>query len=182
MARVPAITREQLKAEDQPIYDEIAAARGGARGPYPVLLHVPKLAARVAATSSYVRFESDLPNALKEVVILATAREMDAQYEYTAHARLAREAGVSEGTIRAIAHGTAPQDLSGDEELVVSYTQALLRDHKVPDAIFNAVKDRFGIQRTIELTVLIGHYVLVGHVLAAFDVELAPGMTPELPL
>ena len=182
MARLPYVDREQLKPEDQAYFDEITASRGGIRGPYGILLHSPKLANRIAATGAYVRFDCDLPDGLKEVTILATAREIKSQYEFTAHARLAREAKVSEDTIRSIAQGTAPQGLSGDEELVVRYTQELLREHKIGDATFNAVKDRFGAQGAVELTGLIGHYLLVGQVLAAFEVELAPGVAPELPL
>jgi len=183
MARIPQVTsKEQLKAEDRKYFDEIVGSRGGIRGPFGVLLHSPKLAACVAATGAYARFEADVPNSLKEVVILATAREIKAQYEFTAHARLAREAKVSENTIQAIARGTAPRGLSGDEEIVVRYVQELLRNHKIGDATFNAVKNRFGIQKTVDLTALIGHYLLVGQILAAFDVELAPGTKPELPL
>ncbi len=182
MSRAPTVNKEQLSRDDQAYYDEIVESRGGIRGPYGVLLHSPKLAARIAATGAYVRFESDLPNALKEVVIIATAREIRAQYEFSAHARLAREAKVSEDTIRAIAQGTAPRGLSGDEELVVKYAQELLKDHKISDTTFNAVNARFGVRGTVELTALIGHYLLVGQVLAAFDVELPAGVTPELPL
>ena len=182
MARLPNLTRDQLKAEDQQYFDEIVGSRGSVRGPYGVLLHSPKLAARVANTGTYVRFDCDLPNSLKEVVIIATAREIKSQYEFTAHARLAREAKVSDETIKAIAQGTAPQGLSGDEELLVRFTQQLLRDHKVNDATYNAVKDRFGVQGTVDVTGLIGHYLLVGQFLAVFDVELAEGITPELPL
>ena len=116
------------------------------------------------------------------MVIITTAREIKSQYEFTAHARLAREANVSDETIKAIAQGTAPQSLSGDEELLVRFTQQLLRDHKVSDATYSAVKDRFGVQGTVDVTGLIGHYLLVGQFLAVFDVELAPGTTPELPL
>ena len=182
MARLPAVKMEQIRTEDQPYFDEIVESRGGIKGPYGVLLHSPKLAARVAATGAYVRFESDMTDALKEVVILATARGISSQFEFTSHARLAREAGVSEGTIRAIAQGTAPKGLSGDEELVVRYAQELVRDCKVSQATFSAANDHFGERGIVELTVLIGHYLLVGHVLAAFEVELDPGVAPELPL
>ena len=181
MARLSSVTREQLKPEDQKHYDEIAGSRGSIRGPYGILLHSPDLAARVASTGAYVRFDFDMPNSLKEVVILATARELRNQYEFTAHARLARQAGVSEDTIRAIAQGTAPQGLSGEEDLLVRYTHELLRDRKISDATFNAAKSKYGDQGLVELTALIGHYLLVGQILTAFEVDLAPGMTPEMP-
>ena len=181
MSRLPDVTREQLQPKDQHVYDEIVESRGGVRGPYGPLLHSPGLAARVAATGAYVRFESDLPEPLKEVVVLATASEIDAQYVFTQHARLARQAGVSADTIQAIAQRKAPTGLSGDEELVVRYAQELLRDHKVSDGTYSPVMARFGVQGTVDLTGLIGHYLLVGQFIAAFEVELAPDLAPELP-
>ena len=182
MARLPNVNRDELKPEDQQYFDEIVGSRGSVRGPYGVLLHSPQLAARVAHTGTFVRFEFDVPEALKELVIITTAREVTSQYEFSAHARLAREAGVSEETIQAVAKGTAPQGLSGDEEILVRYTKELVRDHKISDATFNAVRDRFGVQNTVNFTGLIGHYLLVGQILLAFDVELAPGMTAEIPV
>jgi 4-carboxymuconolactone decarboxylase len=181
MARLPNLERDQLKPEDQKFYDAIADSRGGVRGPYGVLLHSPDLAARVAHTGTYVRYNLELPEALRETIIIATAREIKNQYEFFAHARLARQAGVAEDTIQAIAHGTAPQGLSGDEAMLVRYVQELLRNHKISNATFNAVRDRFGMQKTLEITGLIGHYLLVGQILAAFEVELPEGAKPEIP-
>ena len=181
MARLPNLNRDQLKPEDQKFYDAIEGSRGGVRGPYGVLLHSPDLASRVAHTGSYVRYNLDLPEALRETIIIATAREIHSQYEFFAHARLARQAGVSEDTIQAIAQGRAPQGLTGDAAILVQYVQELLRHHKISDSTFNAVRDRFGMQRTLEITALIGHYLLVGQILAAFDVDLPDGVTPELP-
>lgn len=181
MPRIPEISRDQLSVEEQMYYDEIVGSRGGIRGPYGVLLHSPELAACVAATGTYVRFKGDMANALREVTVIATAREIKSQFEFSAHARLARDAGVSEDTIQAIANGTAPQGLSGDEELVVRYAQELMRNRKVSDATFNAATARFGVKGTVELTGLIGHYLLVGQILAAFEVELTDGMAAEIP-
>ena len=182
MARLPNLTREELKPEDQKYFDEIAESRGGIRGPFGVLLHSPALAARVAATGAYVRFQGDIPNALKEVVILVTAQETKNQYAYTSHVRLARQEGVSDDTISSITQGKAPDGLSGDEELVARYARELVRDHAVTESTYNALKDRFGVRGTVDVTVLIGHYLLVGCVLAAFQVDLAPGVSPELPV
>ena len=147
MARLPDMTRDQLKPEDQKFYDAIADSRGSVRGPYGVLLHSPDLAARVAHTGTYVRYNLDLPEALRETIILATAREIKSQYEFYAHARLARQAGLAEDTIQAIARGTAPHGLAGDEAMLVRYVQELLRNHKISNATFNAVRDRFGMQK-----------------------------------
>src|SRR5262249_54955330 len=111
MARLPDITRDQLQPDDRKFHDAIAVNRGSVRGTYGVLLHSLDLAARVAHTGTYVRYNLDLPEALRETIIIATAREIKNQYEFYAHARLARQAGLAEDTIQAIARGAAPQGL-----------------------------------------------------------------------
>ena len=182
MARLPNLGMDDLRPEDRKYADDIVGTRGGIRGPFGVLLHSPDLASRVAATGAYVRYEGDLPNSLREVVILVTAREIGNQYEFSAHAALARKAGVSEETVQTIAQGNAPDGLDGDEQVLARYAQELVRGHSVSDAAYDAVEGRFGVRTTVDVTVLIGHYVLVGMVLSAFQVDLLPGMTPELPL
>ncbi|HZA22660.1 MAG TPA: carboxymuconolactone decarboxylase family protein [Dehalococcoidia bacterium] len=181
MARVPNVTREQLSPQHHEFYDSIAGSRGSVRGPYGVLMHSPDLAARVAHTGSYVRFDLDLLESLKETVIITAAREIKNQYEFAAHARLARQHGVPEETIQAIARGTAPEGLPPDAVLLVKYAKELLQNHKVSDATFNAVKDKYGIPKTVEITALIGHYLLVGQILTAFEVDLPEGAKAEIP-
>jgi len=181
MARLSPVTRDQLAAEDHQYFDSIVGTRGSIRGPYGVLLHSPKLAARVADTGAVVRYEFGIPENLKETVIIATAKEMESQYEFSAHAKLARAAGVSDATIKAVADGTAPAGLSGDEALLVGYVKEMLQKHKVSNATYKALVDRFGEQDTLHLAVLVGHYMLVAQVLATLDVELGEGMVAEIP-
>ena len=181
MARLPAVTREQLNPEDYEYFDSIVGTRGSIRGPYGVLLHSPKLAARVADTGAFVRYEFTIQESLKETVIIATAREMRSQYEFSAHARLARAAGVSDETIKIIATGAAPNGLEGDEALLTGYVKEMLQEHKVSASTYKALVDRFGEQDTLHLAVLVGHYKLVAQVLATMDVELGEGMVSEIP-
>ena len=47
--------------------------------------------------------------------------------------------------------------------------------------VYNTVRDRFGMPKTVEITALVGHYVLVGQILAAFEVDLPEGAKPEIP-
>ena len=125
------------------------------------------------------QMEMDQPG---DVAIMATALEIDCQFVFNTHANSGRAEGVSEDTTRAIAEGTAPQGLLEEEELVVRFTQELLRERKISDATFNAVKDRFGVQWTVELTGLICYYMMLGLLIMAFEEELPQGLSPELPL
>ena len=45
-ARLPERTKEDLPADQQHIFDEIAGSRGAVRGPFAMLLHSPEVAGR----------------------------------------------------------------------------------------------------------------------------------------
>jgi 4-carboxymuconolactone decarboxylase len=182
MARLPEVTRDQVAQNQQHIYDEIAGSRGSVRGPFAILMHSPEMAGRAANLGAYLRFETSLDKNVVELVTLAVARELDCQYEWTAHEPQAREAQVREEAIAAIKERRAPQGLSDDEAVLVGYAQELVRDHKVSDATFAAARERLGDQGLVDLTATIGYYSLIAAVLNAFDVQPASGVTPLLPL
>lgn len=182
MARIAGVTgREGLSAAQAEAWDELTASRGHVAGPFTVLLHAPEVCKEVGRLGALVRFAGGLPKPLLEVAILTTARSQDAQFEWSAHAALARKAGVAEGTIAAIREGTAPAGLSPDEALVFRYVDELLRTKRVSKAAFDAAMGRFGQAQVLELTVTAGYYSLLGAVMNAFEVEPAPG-EPPLPV
>jgi len=176
MARIPTIQkREELAPEQRGIFDRIRESRGEVRGPFPVLLQSPEMAGRTAELGAYVRFQSRLPVKEKELVILTVAREMDCRFEWAAHVVLARGAGVREEAIRAIRERLAPQGLTPDEAQVVLYVQQLLRAHRVEEATFRALEERFGVQLLVELTGAVGYYAMLACTLNAFEVAPEPG-------
>ncbi|HXH84355.1 MAG TPA: carboxymuconolactone decarboxylase family protein, partial [Candidatus Tectomicrobia bacterium] len=96
-ARVPLLeSREGLSPAQQEAWDAIAESRGRVVGPFAVLLHSPEVARRVAALGHLLRFEGRLSAVERELAILAVARALDCQFEWAAHAPLARRAGVRE--------------------------------------------------------------------------------------
>ena len=169
MPRLPEVTRDQLSAEDQAVYDAIAASRGSVRGPFAVLMHSPDVAGRAAHVGTYVRFESTVPRLPLELAILAIARHWDASYEWTAHEIQAKDAGARDEAITAIRDRTAPEGLTDDEALTVKFTIELLNNHKVSDETFNAVKDALGERGVTDLTVTVGYYSMISCVLNGME-------------
>ncbi len=102
MSRLPTVDRDTLAPEDQAIWDNIQAVRTGVRGPFGVMIHVPALAGRVANLEDYFRFNAALPAADRELVILATARELGARYPWTRHEARGREVGTRTEAIEAV--------------------------------------------------------------------------------
>ena len=179
MSRLPNVRRDQLSPEHQAIWDRIAAVRAGVRagggGPFGVLMHVPALADRVAASEDYFRFNAALPAADRELVILATAREMGARYAWTRHEIRAREAGTRAEAVEAVRANALLNGLAPREKLLVEIAQALLRTRALSDELFDRAMAELGRQQLVEAVVLIGHYCIVGLVVGAFDIPPPDG-------
>ena len=71
----------------------IAGTRGRALNVFRALLNSPDTANAVAGLGEYIRYNSALDPAIRETAILATARELGAEYEWAHHEPIAREVG-----------------------------------------------------------------------------------------
>jgi 4-carboxymuconolactone decarboxylase len=169
VARLPAPDRNGLPPEDQAVWDRIAAVRGGVRGSFGVLMHVPQLADRVRALEDYFRFDGDLP-ADRELVILVTAREMEARYAWARHEHRAREEGTSTEAVAAVRANGSLDVLTRHDRLLVEITRALLRTRRLTDMQYAEAVAELGEPQLIELVALAGHYSLIGLTLGAFEV------------
>jgi 4-carboxymuconolactone decarboxylase len=174
MPRLPMLTtKDQIPPEAQAAFDAIAESRGRVGGPFAVLLHAPEVAARAAHLGTYIRFESGLPAAVRELATVVAAHECACAYEWAAHQRLAREAGVPEATIAAVAGDGDLAALAADDALVVRFGRDLLTRHRVDDATFAAAQARFGARGVVELTATLGYYSMLACALNAADVQPA---------
>lgn len=178
---MPTITeREQVPEGGRHHFDSIVESRGSVRGPYSVLMHTPEVAGRAGHLGAYLRYESELPGAERELAIITAVREFDCAYPWAAHVRIAREEGVREAAIEAVRTDAPVDDLTDAEALIVQYGRELFREYAVSDATFRAARERFGVQGVTELTATMGYYSMMACVLNAFGVT-PDGDGPELP-
>jgi 4-carboxymuconolactone decarboxylase len=148
------------------------------RGPFHALLRSPELADRVRHLGDFVRFESAVPAALRELAILLVARFWSAHYEWNAHRRHAAAAGLDPAIADAIEVGKRPAKLSADETIVYDLIAELLHDKDISDKTFEAAKARFGEQMMVELIGTAGYYGFVSLVLNASRTPVAEGGKP----
>jgi 4-carboxymuconolactone decarboxylase len=175
MPRLREITsRTELPQDKQHIFDSIAESRGRVWFPFSLLLNSPEVAGRVAHLGSYLRFESVLSPAHREIAILTAARESDCAFEWAAHARLGAEAGVRSEAVDVIGRRGPLSALKDEETLIVGYGRELLRDHRVSEATFEAARARYGDQGVTELTAIMGYYTMLACALNAFQAEPPP--------
>jgi 4-carboxymuconolactone decarboxylase len=175
MTRIPRATRDQLSAEDQPIWDRIHAARSGGGGPYSMLLHVPALAGRLAETEDYFRLHSALPDADREIIILTAARELEAHYPWTRHEIRAHHAGVRPEVIETIRAKGSFEKFSVHEKFLAEFTLSLLREHKLSAELFACAEQELTRRQLIEAVGLVGHYGAISLVVNVFEVPAPEG-------
>jgi 4-carboxymuconolactone decarboxylase len=183
--RLPLPNREDLDDAGKKAYDRgttPGATIAGLQGPAGVQLFSPKTAAHVAALNKYLRFESGFTPHIREVAILATAREMDSQFEWVAHEPEALKEGVPQATVDAIKYRRSTDGLDPTDALVIELGRQLWRDHKVKPETFANLKAIFGPGKLIELVMLMGNYAGTAALLAAVDMQLHAGKEPLLPI
>ena len=104
MARLPVATRESVPEAQRAIFDEMVKGLGSVPryGPGSVMVHVPKAHQWATGLNHYLREESSLPKKIQELAMLVTARELDCQHIWNAHAASARKAGVRDEIVDAL--------------------------------------------------------------------------------
>ncbi len=182
MARLPAATRDSVPADQQDAFDEIVQASGGvpAYGPGSIMIHVPEAGKRVTALNQYLRFEGVLPKKIQELAMLVTAREMDCQHIWNAHAASGRDEGLDDDVVDGLREQEELSDLPEDEQAVVNYGHELFRNHHASRGAFQAVLELFGRQGAVELTLIFGNYAMLALAINAFDSDLPPNRTEPL--
>ena len=179
MSRLPALDPDRLTPDQKRVHDEIAGGpRGSVRGPFLALLRSAPLADCVQRLGAYVRYDCSVPPKLRELAILMTAHHWKAQYEWFAHAPMAREAGLSEAVIEAIRTGTRPAFADPAEADIHDFCTELYTTKRVSDATYARVESRLGETGVVELCGLLGHYNLIAITLNVAEVAVPSGSNP----
>jgi len=179
MSRLPAIDPAKLNADQRKVYDSIASGpRGGVRGPFLALIHVPELTNRIQHLGEYLRFNTSYPPRLSEFAIIITARHFSCQYEWHAHAPLAVKGGLAQGIVDAVKDKRRPEGMKPDEAAVYDFVSQLVGKGKVSDEAYARVVETFKIAGAVELAGLVGYYIMIAMTLLAHDVPLPPGTAP----
>jgi len=166
MARVPLITtKDGLDAEQAAVFDWLLESRGKMLRPFEVLLHQPVLARGTGELGSTIRFATSIPDADRELAILATGRAHGCQYVWDSHLPNAEAAGVRPEAITALADGSG--GFTKNEAALVELVDQLRQTSSVSDELFGMLQETYGTTGVIELTMTIGYYTMLGYTMSA---------------
>ncbi len=178
--RMPPIPADELTRRQRAAYDELVSGpRGKLAGPFVPLLRSPELMARVQKLGEFLRFESALPDRIKELAVLVVARHWSQGYEWSFHLPLALKAGVTRGAAEAIAAGRTPDRLTAEEAAAYGLLTELNADKAVGDEAYGRALEAFGEAGVIELVSFNGYYALLAMVM---NVARTPAEGAEISL
>jgi 4-carboxymuconolactone decarboxylase len=145
-------------------------------GPFGPWLQIPDFGQAAAGMGEILRMRSILPGDLREIAILTAGVRWKAEFEFWAHANVARAEGVDEAILEALRDGENPPFKTPQQRLVHEAALHLLSDGDLPRSLRDRLAEELGWPATVELVALVGFYCMVSFTLNAFDVGLPEGV------
>jgi 4-carboxymuconolactone decarboxylase len=186
-SRLPYLRYDELDARGQDVWDGVAGSRGGELvnadggliGPFNAFVHAPGIGKHLSALGGRLRFRASIERRLSELAIITVGAAWKAEFEWWAHARMAREHGVGDAIVDAIGRGDDPPFTADDERVIYAVARELTSAGRLRQDLYDAAQRLLGDEGMVELVSLCGYYTLISYLLNAFAVPLPPGAEPR---
>ncbi|HET9267950.1 MAG TPA: hypothetical protein VFO31_07285 [Vicinamibacterales bacterium] len=185
LSRMPPINRAELDAEGQKALDARATPPTPAPGPGGVTVWSPRSTEGLGVIGRALGVPRGdtfpLGGRLFQLIVLITAREIDQQYEWSAHEPAGLRAGLEQNVIDVVKYDRDVAGLAARDALVIRYFRALMREHRVSSELWAAMVKEFGRQRIVDMMMLMADYFTVGMMMNAVDQHLPADRKALLP-
>ncbi|MBL6635268.1 MAG: carboxymuconolactone decarboxylase family protein [Actinobacteria bacterium] len=189
VGHLPALVEEDLNDAQTELWNDITKGPRGAApwmvqngsltGPFNAWLQIPQIGRAFAAAGEHLRFTSSLDAVTRELVILTVGAHWRSEFEFWAHAGIARDAGMKESLISAIESGSVDAVRSASDDgghpVIFSAVQALVEQGVIPPTQLSELTELVGDATAVEIVALAGYYTVVSFTLNTFAVPLPDG-------
>jgi alkylhydroperoxidase family enzyme len=176
MARIPYFDENAIDA-DPALIDAIKGGRGRLINIYKLLLHAPQLASTWFAHINATR-DTKLSGRMRELAIVRMAHNASYEYALRQHVPvLAAREGVTEAECAALKNWQESNMFDDRERAALSYVDAMQNGPTVPDALFDEMKRCFDVRELVELTIVVGTYIMHHRVFRTLGID--PEQTPS---
>jgi 4-carboxymuconolactone decarboxylase len=118
---------------------------------------------------------------VQEVSILLACRESNADFEWTAHEKLAQKAGVDQKVIDAIKYRKGVEGLPEDDVALIQLGREIYQKKKVDSETFAHANKIYGPSKLVNIVGLMGFYSTAAAELETFGFEMPAGQKSMLP-
>jgi hypothetical protein len=176
LSRLPPPTPQDLDEEGQKL---LAARPDFKPGPGPAHLTIYSPRERSLGVPSGEK--SPVGARFFQLAVLIMAREIDQQYEWSAHEPAGRRQGLEQAVIDVVKHNRSVTGLSDKDATLITFGRTLYREHRVSSELWAKMVALFGRQQTVQLMMIMGDYFRVGFMMNAVDQHLPPNREALLP-
>jgi hypothetical protein len=176
LSRLPPVTPRDLDDEGKRL---LAARTNYTPGPGPG--HVSIYSPREIDLGIPSGAKSPVGPRYFQLAVLIIAREIDQQYEWTAHELAGRRQGLEQTVIDVVKYNRDVASLSDKDATLITFGRTLFREHHVSSELWEKMVSQFGRQRTVQLMMIMGEYFKAGFMMNAVDQHLPPGREALLP-
>lgn len=113
---------------------------------------------------------TSLNKRVHEVVILSVGAVWKSPFELYAHSAVARKVGLPEAAVSALVQGGSSDELADDEVVAHRFARQLASERRVDDDLYREAEAIFGRTGLVDMTYLIGLYLLTCALLNVFEI------------
>jgi 4-carboxymuconolactone decarboxylase len=149
---------------------------GGDLNIFATLVRHPRLFKRFSGFGGFLLYRGELPARDRELLILRTAWNCRAEYEWGQHARIALSVGVSQAEVDRVIDGPGSSGWSSVDDALLTAADELHHQSLISDATWALLSEHYDEHQLIELCMVVGQYHLVAFTLNSLGVEREAGV------
>ena len=176
LSRLPWVTPQDLDEEGQKLLAQRPPVKPGP-GPG----HVTSYSPRERSLGTPTGVNSPVGPRYFQLAVLIMAREIDQQYEWSAHEPAGLRQGLEQTVIDVVKYNKDVASLSDKDATLITFGRTLYREHHVSSELWKKMVGHFGRQQTVQLMMIMGDYFRVGFMMNAVDQHLPPDRPALLP-
>ena len=170
-----AESRVVPRENDDPGGVRMVDGQGRMEGPFNAWITHAGIGWAVQETSRRLRFDGVLTVRIREIVILIVAASEQSDYEWGAHAPIARSLGITDAEIDAIAAQTSVEFADPAENAAALLARTLVATGDADDATYESAQHALRDRGVIEVSTTVGFYQLIAQQLRLFRVPAPAG-------
>jgi 4-carboxymuconolactone decarboxylase len=173
--RIPPLPEDQRDEQARALLDPIRVD-GTDLNIFATLVRHPRLFKRWSGFGGFLLYRGELPARHRELLILRTAWNTRAEYEWGQHVRIARELGLTDVEISRVLDGPDAAGWSALEAALLRASDELHNESTISDATWAVLVAEYDESQMIEVCMVVGQYHLVAFTLNALGVERERGV------
>jgi len=171
VSRLPPLA-QPLDPAVQEMFDKRRAMGGAVINLTLATAHAPKFIKAAQAMAFTIRFDTETPRSLIELVIYRTAQIVGSDYELNQHTPLMKMCGYTEQQIGDVARWQGSGSFDDKQRAVLGYVEQMAHGGNVDDAAFAQLAKFFTPQQIVEISYTVGSYYSTGLLTKALKIQV----------